>query len=62
VIGDKKNDYDLGRVIGARPFMVRTGYGNDNANRLVAAGEIDRDDIFDSLLDVARYIKDIEGV
>jgi histidinol phosphatase-like enzyme len=34
VVGDKTNDYNLGRVSGMKSFMVRTGQGENYIERL----------------------------
>jgi D,D-heptose 1,7-bisphosphate phosphatase len=52
VIGDKACDIDLGKAIGARTILVRTGYGAREA----AAGICAPDDVTDDLLDAAHTL------
>lgn len=56
VIGDKPCDIDLGRNVGARTLLVRTGYGREHE----AAG-IDADFIADNLIEAARHIRSMIG-
>jgi len=53
VIGDKACDVGLGRAVGARTFLVKTGYGA----RLVAEEKIEVDHIVDDLPAAARVIR-----
>jgi histidinol-phosphate phosphatase family protein len=52
VIGDKACDIDLGKAIGARTMLVRTGYGACEE----AAGTCSPDDVANDLMDAARII------
>lgn len=52
VIGDKECDIDLGKSIGARTILVRTGYGA----REEAANICTPDEVADDLLDAARIL------
>lgn len=52
VVGDKRCDVDLGRNIGARSILVRTGYGNDEAR----LPDLRVDRICDDLADAACFI------
>lgn len=49
VVGDKPCDVDLGEAVGARPFLVRTGYGD----QIAADGQAGSAEIVDDLLGVA---------
>ena len=52
VVGDKRCDVDLGRNIGARSILVRTGYGNEEAR----LPDLRVDRICDDLADAASFI------
>ena len=52
VIGDKPCDIDLGRGIGARTILVRTGYGAKHE----AAGDVRPDYVVDDVLAASRVI------
>lgn len=52
VVGDKRCDVDLGRNIGARSILVRTGYGNEEAR----LPDLRVDHICDDLADAACFI------
>jgi D-glycero-D-manno-heptose 1,7-bisphosphate phosphatase len=52
VIGDKPADIELGKNCGARPILVRTGYGRQHEAGTQA------DFVADDLPDAARYIAD----
>jgi D-glycero-D-manno-heptose 1,7-bisphosphate phosphatase len=52
VVGDKRCDVDLGRNIGARSILVRTGYGNEEAR----LPDLRVDHICDDLADAASFI------
>jgi D-glycero-D-manno-heptose 1,7-bisphosphate phosphatase len=54
-VGDKVTDFLFGRNLGARPCLVRTGYGDAESERLVQLG-LEKADIFDNVLEAARYI------
>jgi D-glycero-D-manno-heptose 1,7-bisphosphate phosphatase len=53
VIGDRPADVELGRAVGARSILVRTGYGAETA----AAGTTEPDAIVEDLSEAAREIK-----
>lgn len=55
VIGDKVTDFLFGRNLGARPCLVRTGYGDGESARLVQLG-LEKADIFDNVLEAVKYI------
>lgn len=57
VIGDKACDVDLGRAVGARTLLVRTGYGA----RLAAEGWVDADHVADDLPAAVRVIRQLCG-
>jgi len=57
VIGDKACDVGLGRAVGARTFLVRTGYGA----RLAAEGPVDADHVTDDLPAAVRVIRQLCG-
>jgi len=52
VVGDKRCDVDLGRNIGARSILVRTGYGNAEAR----LPDLKVDRVCDDLADAASFI------
>ena len=52
VIGDKPCDIDLGKAVGAKTILVRTGYGA----KYEAAGTVTPDFIADDLLEAAEWI------
>jgi D-glycero-D-manno-heptose 1,7-bisphosphate phosphatase len=57
VVGDKRCDLELGRAVGARTFLVRTGYGA----RLEAEGKVDADYVTDDLPAAVRVIQQLCG-
>jgi len=57
VVGDKACDVGLGRAVGARTFLVRTGYGA----RLAAEGAVDADHVADDLPAAVRLIRQLGG-
>ncbi len=62
VIGDKIDDFNLGRVIGAHSLLVRTGYGKQQEQQLKLYGITNRTMIvFDDLLSAVKKIQSIEG-
>ncbi len=61
VIGDKIDDLNLGRVIGARSFLVRTGHGREQEQLLETHGINDRETVCDDLLSAVEQIRAIEG-
>jgi D-glycero-D-manno-heptose 1,7-bisphosphate phosphatase len=52
MVGDKPCDVELGYAIGARSFLVRTGYGADTA----AGGQAVTAEVVDDLLAVAALV------
>lgn len=54
VIGDRESDLDLGRTIGARSFLVRTGYGRESEKRMPPSIRAAR--VFDTLDSVIAHI------
>jgi D-glycero-D-manno-heptose 1,7-bisphosphate phosphatase len=61
VIGDKIDDFNLARVIGARPFLVRTGHGSRQEQQLNLYGITNRTElVFDNLLSAVHHIKAID--
>jgi D-glycero-D-manno-heptose 1,7-bisphosphate phosphatase len=54
VVGDKACDISLGRVVGARTFLVRTGYGRQTE----ADGEVLADHVVDDLVGVALVLEE----
>jgi D-glycero-D-manno-heptose 1,7-bisphosphate phosphatase len=53
VIGDKASDIELGRTVGAKTLLVRTGYGNHTAQDQ----KVEPDYIVADLLQAARTIE-----
>jgi D,D-heptose 1,7-bisphosphate phosphatase len=62
VIGDKIDDVNLARVIGARSFLVRTGHGREQEQQLKTHGiNNDREAVCDDLQSAMEQIRAIEG-
>ena len=57
VIGDSIADFGLGRVIGATPLLVRTGYGREFEKRLFGGHGLEGKNVFDNLLSAVKYIE-----
>ena len=57
VIGDKLDDLNLGRVIGAGCFLVLTGQGRENSQRLQGNREEYRNLVCDNLLSAVKKIE-----
>jgi histidinol-phosphate phosphatase family protein len=57
VIGDKPADIDLGKAIGARTVLVRTGYGAEHE----AKKDCEPDFIIDSLADLSAILEQFSG-
>jgi D-glycero-D-manno-heptose 1,7-bisphosphate phosphatase len=53
IIGDKEADIDLGHAVGARPILVRTGWGKDTEQ----AGDCQPEIIVDDLPAAVRWIE-----
>jgi D-glycero-D-manno-heptose 1,7-bisphosphate phosphatase len=53
VIGDRPADVELGRAVGARTILVRTGYGAET----VAEGKAEADAVVADLTEAARVIE-----
>lgn len=60
VAGDKLADLNLGRAIGARSFLVRSGIGRKVEARLKESEQDPKQVVFDNLSDVARHIESLE--
>lgn len=56
VIGDKIDDIDLARVVGATPVMVTTGYGQSETKKLASGGFHQGIKVVDNLLQAAKHI------
>jgi histidinol-phosphate phosphatase family protein len=56
VIGDSAVDYNLGRVIGGRSLLVRTGFGISTEKKLRSWDMIDDGAVFDNLLAAVEEI------
>jgi D,D-heptose 1,7-bisphosphate phosphatase len=61
VIGDKIDDLNLGQVIGACSFLVRTGHGREQEQLLKAHGINDRKTVCDDLQSAVGLISTGEG-
>ena len=61
VIGDKLDDINFGRVIGAGHFLVLTGQGNENSQRLSEDRDEGRNLICDNLLVAIMKIETLEN-
>ena len=61
VIGDKLDDLNLGRVIGAGHFLVLTGQGKENSQRLQGNREGCRNLVCDNLLAAVKKIEALEN-
>ena len=61
VIGDKLDDLNLGRVIGAGPFLVLTGQGQENSQRLPEGREGLGNLVCDNLLAAVARIETLEN-
>ncbi len=61
VIGDKIDDVNLARVIGARAYMVKTGYGNQHYGQVGSSPFYGNVIIADNLLDAARKIVSVRN-
>lgn len=60
VIGDKWSDVELGRAVGARSILVRTGWGADQERRRPAGQQVDA--ICDNLMEATGFILAGSGV
>ncbi|MCK4606770.1 MAG: HAD-IIIA family hydrolase [candidate division Zixibacteria bacterium] len=60
VVGDKLDDLNLGQVIGARSFLVRTGHGRDEELRLRESCIGSSDCVTDNLLAAVKRIRAVE--
>jgi histidinol-phosphate phosphatase family protein len=58
VIGDKVSDVNLGRVIGGRSFLVRTGHGGSEAVAMKETSLGDKHPVFENLLAAVEHLKD----
>lgn len=57
VIGDKPADIDLGKAIGAKTVLVRTGYGSEHE----AKKDCEPDFIIDSLANLSAILEGLSG-
>lgn len=57
VIGDKVDDINLGKVIGARAIMVKTGYGDKQKEEIEALDFYKETPIVEDLLEAVNYLK-----
>ena len=60
VVGDKLDDFNLGRVIGSAPFLVKTGQGQDYVSTLRKTSKNSENVICENLLEAVRRIEAIE--
>ncbi len=60
MVGDKIDDVSLGRVVGARSILVRTGSGREEEQRLVPSRFEDRTMVADNLLAAVEQIEKVE--
>ncbi|MEA3296305.1 MAG: HAD-IIIA family hydrolase, partial [candidate division Zixibacteria bacterium] len=60
VIGDKLDDFNLGHVVGAKSYLVRTGYGAGQESQLPNSCTNNNKCVFDNLLMAVQHIKMIE--
>jgi D,D-heptose 1,7-bisphosphate phosphatase len=56
VIGDKLDDLNLGRVIGSRSFLVRTGHGSAEEEKLRGQSLFSGKTVFENLRDAVDYM------
>ena len=61
VIGDKASDLEVAKVVGARPLLVRTGYGEGEIELAGGRWKVEPEAIFLNLLDAVRYIVEKEA-
>lgn len=57
VVGDKKIDIELAFNVGAIPVLVKTGYGNQELNKI---RDLNKILIFDSIYDFAVNLKEVK--
>ncbi len=57
VVGDKLDDFNLGKVIGAAPFLVKTGQGQDYVGFLRKSYRNSENFICENLLEAVRRIE-----
>jgi histidinol-phosphate phosphatase family protein len=57
LIGDKKCDVELGRAVGAKTFLVRTGYGAQVASGNGATPDYVVDDLFEAAVLIKELVK-----
>ncbi len=60
VVGDKLDDFNLGRVIGGASFLVKTGQGQDYAGILRKSFKDSENVICENLLEAVRRIEALE--
>lgn len=56
VIGDKIDDVNLGKVVGIKPYLVRTGYGEEHQSKINPSPFYGDITIVNNLLEAARSI------
>jgi len=61
VVGDKMDDFNLGRIIGAGSFLVKTGQGKDNLDILRKSCENADDFICDNLNEAVDKIEKLKN-
>lgn len=61
VIGDKASDLEVAKVVGAHPFLVRTGYGEGEIGFWDGRWKVGPEGIFLNLLDAVKYIIEKEA-
>lgn len=55
VIGDKLDDLNLGRIIGADSYMVRTGHGEKEEGQLASEPQVEKK-VLDSIADIVKHV------
>jgi D-glycero-D-manno-heptose 1,7-bisphosphate phosphatase len=61
MIGDKEADIDLGRSIGAKTVLVRTGWGQDTEKRDVCQPDVIVDDLAAAASWILRQDRDLRS-
>ena len=57
VVGDKPADIGLGKAVGAKTILVRTGYGAEHE----AKGDCEPDFVIDSIADLSAILEGLSG-
>lgn len=60
VVGDKTDDYNLGRVSGMKSFLVKTGQGDKNLKKMQHISKNPDFDVADNLLGAVNRILESE--